>query len=131
PTTSPPAVVASSESSSNELSVSVRRRDLISKPTRKTRSVFRFLVSINAFNSVRLLIAYACSIENTTVIKTLKDTFSRAQTVQKQQERSTGFQSYLPLLSFHRPIPKKSILICSRTESGLCSGPISIQVNWN
>ena len=50
PTTSPPAVVANSESSSNESCVPQPFRDLSSTPTRKTRSVRRFLVSISAFN---------------------------------------------------------------------------------
>ena len=54
PTTSPPAVVASSASSSRESRVSGALRDLSSTPTRKTRSVRLVEVEINAFNRVRL-----------------------------------------------------------------------------
>src|SRR5262245_34048390 len=52
PTTTPPAVVASSESSSNESPESPFLAPLSSTPIRKTRSVLRVRVSIKAFNSV-------------------------------------------------------------------------------
>src|SRR5687768_6947504 len=57
PTTWPPAVVASSESSSNESEVFQPLRDFSSTPTRKTRSVLLFLVSINAFNPAGLCLS--------------------------------------------------------------------------
>lgn len=52
PTTSAPAVIANSESSSNDSRISRPFRVLSSTPTRKTRSVLRFLVSMSAFNSL-------------------------------------------------------------------------------
>ena len=53
PTTSPPAVAASSPSSASESRVSAWLRDLSSTPTRKTRSGRVFLVSMSAFNGLR------------------------------------------------------------------------------
>jgi hypothetical protein len=66
PMTCPPAVVASSDSSSSESRVSLPFRDFSSTPTRKTRSVLRFLVSISAFNSLLLLrsLSFVLSPEN-------------------------------------------------------------------
>src|SRR5258705_8317491 len=53
PTTWPPAVVASSVSSSNESRGSAPFRVLSSTPTRKTRSVLRVLISMSDFNAAR------------------------------------------------------------------------------